>query len=268
MKVVPSVKLSILMPVYYGDTKSAFEDALRSITIDQTRFPDEVIIVQDGGLGFEVNIEMYNSMGFSMVHLVLEKNVGIVSALNFGLGAVTGDIVVRMDSDDIAEPNRLELTERVFKEDSDIDLFCGAIIEINKETGNEVYRRVKGFPLSKLLIRNPFFHPAVAFKLSSVINVGCYRQVNGFEDFDLWLRLNKNNANFAKSDDVVLKFSVSKSFFLRRSGLEYLIRELTFLKMIRREGLYNMYFFSNVLIRICLRMSPKIIFKMLYIHRS
>lgn len=261
------LKLSVLMPVYFGDTSSAFIRAFKSITIEQTRRPDEIVLVQDGVLGFNLSIADLNKYGVRINYIILEKNLGIVKALNVGLNAINGDIVVRMDSDDVAMPNRLELTERTFSSDSTIDLFCGSIVEFNADTGREIYRRVSNFPLSKYMLRNPFFHPAVAFRLSSVIKVGGYRDFNGFEDFDLWLRLYLANGNFVTTDVVVLRFTIDERFFLRRSGVKYLKREQNFLKIIDNQGLYEINYLSNLLIRYIIRLAPRALLKMIYIVR-
>lgn len=268
MQEASSLGMSVLMPLYFGDKEDAFIKAFESITVNQTRLPDEVVLVQDGPLSFDLDILKLRSYGVAVNHLVLEKNMGIVTALNKGLSVVQGEIVVRMDSDDIAMPSRLELTESKFISNDNVDLFCGSIVEIDSISNKKKLRRANCFPLSKYMIRNPFFHPAVSFKKSSVVAVGGYRQYGGFEDFDLWLRLYDANCRFLTSDEIVLQFNVTEEFFLRRSGFSYLIKELAFLRIVVKENLYDINYTSNFLIRVILRLAPKPLLKLLYRYRN
>ena len=42
---------SVLLPVYAGDRAGWVERAIRSVTVDQSRRPAELVIVQDGPVG-------------------------------------------------------------------------------------------------------------------------------------------------------------------------------------------------------------------------
>ena len=50
--------ISVLISVYYKENPSWFARALRSITLEQTRHPDEVVLVADGPLTEELEEEI------------------------------------------------------------------------------------------------------------------------------------------------------------------------------------------------------------------
>ena len=56
MQEASSLGMSVLMPLYFGDKEDAFIKAFESITVNQTRLPDEVVLVQDGPLSFDLDI--------------------------------------------------------------------------------------------------------------------------------------------------------------------------------------------------------------------
>ena len=102
---------SVLQPVYYKEKASHLYAALQSI-VNQTLLPDEVVLVKDGPLTEALecvidNFKQENLMDVKTV--VLEENVGLGLALQQGVLACKNSIIARMDSDDIALPNRFRL---------------------------------------------------------------------------------------------------------------------------------------------------------------
>lgn len=262
------MKTSVLMPVYYGDSEERFNSALRSITLDQTILPDEVVIVQDGPLDFKIPLKFLEEAGILCKLVVLEENCGIVEALNAGLTYLSDRIVVRMDSDDIALPRRLELTKQHFTSSPSLVLLCGSMYEHNIEDNYKRRRTPRGFPLSKYITRNPFFHPAVAYKCEAVTAVGSYRNYPGFEDFDLWLRLRLISDEYKILEEPMIMFTVAEDFYQRRSGYKYLRREIAYLRTIKSEHLYDINLSANIIFRLLLRLLPKQFINVLYKKRT
>ena len=107
------------------------------------------------------------------------------------------------------------------------------------------------------LLRNPFFHPATAYRKSSILKIGAYRSYIGFEDFDLWIRSYSAGFKMKSINDVVLKYRLSSSTIKRRGGFRYLLREIKFLRAIKQEKLVNMILLTNILIRLIIRLLPE-----------
>lgn len=100
------MKVSVLMPVYNGVLY--LQEAIDSI-LKQTYRDFELIIVDDGSSDDSAKIIRLNAeMDSRIVPLKNETNSGICVTLNKGLDAAQGEYIVRMDCDDISEPNRIE----------------------------------------------------------------------------------------------------------------------------------------------------------------
>jgi len=75
---------------------------------EQTRRPDEVVLVQDGPVPHELSAEIAHLAETSPVPVrlvVMDANQGLGPALDRGLSACRHDIVARMDTDDVSEPD-------------------------------------------------------------------------------------------------------------------------------------------------------------------
>ena len=104
-------RVSVLITVYDRVHPSDFALALRSI-YEQTRAPDEVVIVEDGPLTPE--LIQVSEMGSRLLAsrcrvgaISLEANVGSGPASDEGLQAITSGWIARLDADDVARPERL-----------------------------------------------------------------------------------------------------------------------------------------------------------------
>ena len=123
------MNLSVLLSVYNKENPSYLAKSLDSI-FSQTLFPTEVILVKDGPLNNELDsvIDLYVSQYPNLKVFSLLTNQGLGKALNEGLKHCSYDIVARMDTDDIAKPDRFEKQLAVFEKYSDIDV-VGAWID-------------------------------------------------------------------------------------------------------------------------------------------
>lgn len=101
------LRLSVVINNYnYG---RYVEECIQSV-IDQSRAADEIIIVDDGSTDNSVEI----IRRFEGVKLLCQPNGGQLSAMMTGVEAATGDILVFLDSDDIWNPDHLEIVEKTF----------------------------------------------------------------------------------------------------------------------------------------------------------
>ena len=119
------------MSVYYKEKAEYLKLALDSI-INQTLKPDEIVLVQDGKLTEElyaVITEYLQKYSDIFKTYALQQNQGLGKALNFGMQKCSYEIIARMDTDDIAEPNRFELQIKEFEQDKELMLCGGQIAE-------------------------------------------------------------------------------------------------------------------------------------------
>ena len=183
--------------------------------------------------------------------LRLPENVGLGRALNEGLKACRYDIVARMDSDDISLSDRCEKQLKTLTGQK-LDVVSGALVEFSdagrktqsacasdtharRGSGSGVTGEVPGntsdgrkrvLPQSQEEIlrfarrRNPFNHPCVMYRKSSVQKAGGYVHCEGFEDYHLWVRMLQSGMRGANLPDVILRMRVS-GMYERRGGLHY-----------------------------------------------
>ena len=126
------MNFSILISVYRNDKAEDFRIALQSITTEQTVKPIEVVLVVDGPVSDEINHVISEAVSVnSKLYKVIrfEQNQGLGIALQKGIEAASNDIVMRMDSDDIAVPDRFEIQYHFMIEHPNVVVCGGQIAE-------------------------------------------------------------------------------------------------------------------------------------------
>ena len=97
-------RYSVLMSVYKNDSPEFLSVALKSIYDDQTRKPDEIVVVFDGPLTDELIdvLRLFRKGKEDIVKYYPQKvNKGLGQALRVGTQKCSGDYIFRMDADDI-----------------------------------------------------------------------------------------------------------------------------------------------------------------------
>lgn len=254
---------SVLMSVYAKEKPEYLDRALRSITDDQELLPCEIVLVEDGPLTDELNdtIEKFVLKHKDMLKIVkLDENRGLGNALRIGLMHCTNDIVARMDSDDISLPERFKIQYKFFIEHN-FDVVGANTLDFYGNEDNIVgMRKVPEFHEDIVAYskkRSPVNHVAVMFKKSSVLNVGSYKEIKGFEDYYLWIRMIRNGYLFYNIQSPLLKVRTSKERITRRGSFKYLRTEVNFFKMLHEIGYINTVEYLNAIsIRALFRIVP------------
>jgi len=253
---------SVLLSLYKKELPFYLQQSLNSL-FSQTLLPDEIILVKDGPLTAELDavVSDYTARYPILKVVPLTKNQGLGKALNEGLKHCSYDLVARMDTDDIAKPDRFEKQMKVFEEYPELDL-VGAWIDEFEGTPQHVLsiRRVPETSeqiLAYCKKRNPVNHPVVMFRKSAVLAAGGYLHFPLFEDYYLWVRMLRNGAKFYNIQESLLYFRTSSDMFKRRGGWKYAMDELRFQSMMRKMGMIGWKrFVLNVSIRFPARIIP------------
>jgi len=232
------MNFSVLSSIYYKESPAHFNACMESIWDAQTLRPTEIILIEDGPLTPELDevIEQWqNKLVDTLCVKKLEKNVGLGKALNEGLKHCTNEWVFRMDTDDICTPDRFSKQVAFIKENPDVVLFGGQILEFNQDVSDahvlkavpENHNEIKAFAQN----RCPFNHMTVAYKKSVIIEVGGYQHHLFMEDYNLWLRVIGAGYKVANLPDVILFARVGNGMHARRKGLEYIKSEKQLLNL-------------------------------------
>lgn len=261
---------SVLMSCYFGDHPELLYEAVYSVGPNQVLEPDEIILVIDGPISFELEsvIRILQSEISYLKILRLRDNVGLGEALNCGLNFCSNEIIARMDSDDISLPNRFKIQINYFV-DLNLDLLSCYIQEFSEQS-----YQIREVPLSEISIRkslphrSPFNHVGAVFRKSKVIEAGGYETLLYKEDVSLWIRMlnGTNDLNIANLPVVLVKVRFDISNMLRRRGLRYLQSEFELLKLfLNLKGYYRLDVILMFMFRtVPARLAPVGILKYLY----
>lgn len=248
---------SVCISVYRNDKAEDFRIALQSITTKQTVKPSEVVLVIDGPVTDEINKVISESASATpeLYKIIrFEQNQGLGVALQEGMEAATNEIVMRMDSDDIAVPDRFEKQYQFMESNPNVAVCGGQIAEFIDEVDNIVGKRT--VPCSNEEIysymksRCAFNHMTVALRRSKIMEVGNYQPWFWNEDYYLWIRLMIEKCEFANLPDTLVNVRVGKEMYQRRGGMKYFRSEADIQKLMRQNDLISWprYWF-NVLVR-------------------
>jgi glycosyltransferase involved in cell wall biosynthesis len=119
------------MSIYYKETASNLNQCLESLA-GQTVPATEIIIVKDGNLTNELEqilTSWKNKLPLKIIGY--EENRGLAYALNYGLGYCSYDLVARMDTDDIALPERFEKQVKFMTNNPEIAVSSAWVEEID-----------------------------------------------------------------------------------------------------------------------------------------
>ena len=247
---------SVLMSVYKKENASFFRAAVDSM-LGQTVPPTEFVLICDGPMtdALETEITALKRRCTCLLKVVrIPECKGLGNALRTGLENCTCQIVARMDSDDLAVPNRMELQLARLEAHPEVAVVGGQIAEFQSTKEKVIaYRCV---PCSDNEIRkfasqrNPMNHMTVTFRRDAVLCAGNYRTFDRFEDYDLWARMLSRGYHMMNLDEVLVYARVAPDTYRRRGGLDYFYQTVQMQKHLRVCGLigYGEYW-RNLFVR-------------------
>jgi glycosyltransferase involved in cell wall biosynthesis len=183
------------------------ELAIRSV-FAQTITNWELLLVADGA---QPELEdRISQIEDSRVRLVSDpQNCGLAARLNQVAQMASGDVVFRMDADDLMHPRRLERTLQGMRR-HDAEVIGGRAYAVDAQTGIVGLFREGGMPADRagFLRSNAFTHPTVAGTRQWFRENPYDESMKRSEDKDLWLRTS-GHTRFAKLDEVLLFYRLA-----------------------------------------------------------
>jgi len=219
------MKYSVLMSVYRNDNPEHLALALKSIYEEQTRKPDEIIIVFDGPLTeklYNVLDDFKKDKSEVVRFIKQDNNSGLGEALRVGSEFCTGDYIFRMDSDDISDVRRFERQITYIEEHPDIDVLGSDIAEF--ESSIDESKRVRACPSKHNDIvnmgktRNPMNHVTVCIKRTALADSGGYENLLLVEDYYLWLKMIVSGFKFANLNETLVYVRIGNGFNEKRGS--------------------------------------------------
>lgn len=229
---------SVLLSVYQKEKPAYLRQALESVW-QQSQKPSEIVVVEDGLLTEEL-YQILTEFGEGcpvFVRCPIAENVKLGRALAYGVEHCSYDLIARMDTDDLALPQRFEKQCEYMMKHPEIDVVGGWIEEFDEKTS---YSAVKMMPeTSEEIIkyaryRNPLNHMTVMFRKEAVLAVGNYAHFPMLEDYHLWSRMLAKGMKMYNLPEVLVRMRVDDVTYQRRGGRMY-FQSYKHLRRMQRE---------------------------------
>lgn len=184
--------VSIIMGVY--NCADTLDEALESIRMQS--YPNwELILCDDGSTDDTLeHAQRFAEQCESAKVLRHSSNRGLAVALNTCLAVAEGELVARMDGDDLCDRRRLELLVSFLEENVDI-AFVSSAMSFFDDEGVWGQTHPAAFPSPRDLLRGaPYSHAGAVFRRDALVAIGGYSELprhNRVEDIRLWLDLTR-----------------------------------------------------------------------------
>lgn len=215
---MPAPAISIVMPFYNPGPYLA--QSIDSILRQQ--FSDfEFIILNDGSTdGSDATVRAYTDSRIRYIEN--DRNRGLVFTLNRGLQEARAPLLARMDADDIALPERLQVQFDYLQQHPEAGMVA-AVVELIDAQGHpmgfwkEDHDHTDSADIHTFLaVNNCIAHPSVLARTDLIRSLG-YREEQGeAEDYDLWLRWVSAGHSIHKINRVLLQHRILPKSFTRQ----------------------------------------------------
>lgn len=243
------------MSLYIKEKPEFLKECLDSL-LAQTVLPNEIVIVKDGPLTDELEstLKEYCDKNENLYKFVpLETNRGLGLALAEGILHCSNELIARMDTDDIAVPDRFELQLKEFGNNPDLDICGGHIAEFETDPNISIAERKVPLTQSEIIEyqkkRSAFNHVTVMFKKSKVLEAGNYKDAPLMEDDMLWVDMLLSGAKCLNIDKYLCVVRTNRDMVARRGGLKYYKKYKNARKKIYKTGFisYWQYKKTNII---------------------
>ena len=203
--------ISVVIPTF--NREKVLKRAIDSV-VSQTYDNWELIVVDNCSVDNTENL--VHSYENPKIKINSIENDGVIGlSRNVGIHEAKGHLIAFLDSDDWWDCIKLESILNNFDEKIDIIYHdCYVVTDSSKRLTN--CRILKGDVLSDFLENgNALVNSSVVAKKQSLHEVGCFseeKEVVGWEDYHLWLKLAENNCVFSSYSSPFQEF-VRLSFF-------------------------------------------------------
>jgi glycosyltransferase involved in cell wall biosynthesis len=242
--------ISVLLPAY--NAEKFLKEALDSI-INQTYSNFECIVINDGST--DKTQEIIDAYADPRIKCILHKeNKGLIESLNEGILSAKGVYIVRMDADDIAFENRIQVQVDYMESNPQIAAVGSHAIFFNENKASPIenwaldQKTNTQSEIKKTLIwENCLIHPSMCFRTNVVKHLLYDLNQKNYEDYDLWLRMIANKYAISKINEPLLYYrvqlhSITQSS-IRKSNfyLSKVIVKIRFLRNCISKANFNLF---------------------------
>lgn len=209
---MPSPLASVLLP--YRDSAATIDEALRSVLAERG-VAIEVLAIDDGSTDAGPAIVAAIARADPRVVPIATGGVGIAAALARGAALSRGELVARMDGDDVSLPGRIEAAAALLESDPSLGVAATQVEGFPESAVGEGLRRYIAWQNSlitpadharELFVESPVCHPSVVIRRAALEAAGGFADVRWAEDYDLWLRIDAAGFGLAKVPRVLFRW--------------------------------------------------------------
>lgn len=219
--------ISVIMGVYNQWDRESLQQAVRSI-LQQTFTEWEFIIYDDGSCPeAAAYIQELKELDSRILLIGREENHGLAFSLNACIDHARGNYIARMDADDIADPERLQI-QYSFLEHHPEYAWCGCNTKLFDENGVWGFRRMPEQPEYRDYLKySPYVHPTVMYRREIFEQGDGYRageETLRCEDYEIFMRLRRHGLKGYNIQQFLFSYREDKESFRKRK-MKYRINE-------------------------------------------
>ena len=214
---MPARRISVLLP--FRDAEATLAEAMSSV-LDDLSADDELVSIDDGSS--DASAAIASAIAERDARVVLTSSggtaaiaAGIANALNRGVEAASGDLLGRMDADDVSLRGRFAAERELLESDARLAA-VGVQVEPFPAPGAGMQRYLAwqnslvtpSDHAGAIFVEAPLCHPTALIRRSALEHVGGFRELAWPQDYDLWLRLDAAGFALAKVPRVLFRWRI------------------------------------------------------------
>jgi len=206
-------EVTVGIPFYKNSNVVHLSAAIDSV-LSQKLLPQEIHLIQDGPVTkpLEDLVKQYIERYSYIKHILNVENMGLAQAINISILNSTSKYYARMDSDDIAHPDRFIKQVSFLENNLNIDILgTWAFVFENELPSKNCSIRI--MPVANKEIhelfhyQNPLIHPSVMFRRNVFAKIGLYDIKFPSEcDLELWARALKLEIGISNLSEPLLYY--------------------------------------------------------------
>jgi len=218
-------KVSVVLPFF--NAEKTLKRAIESIS-SQTLRNFECILINNNSTEGSEDIALKETKKDKRFILIQEHNQGVMFASNTGSLNSRGKYIARMDADDWAYPNRLQLQADFLDTNPSYGAVAGVVEHISHSINTKGFARyvewvnsVQTYPeiLNSRFIESPIANPSAMWRKTVEEKHGMYKSGDFPEDYEMWLRWLSEGVKIKKLNEPVLKWYDSDTRVTRTQSI-------------------------------------------------
>ncbi len=218
-------KISVILPFY--NAEKTIDRAIKSIA-EQSYSDFECILIDNNSTDKSSAIAKEWAKRDNRFILITEEKQGVAFASNTGFNFAKGEYIARMDADDFAFPERLQVQMDFLNNNPTYGAVSGLVEYIPHSEFTDGFKRYVNWSNSiitydditkKQFVEMPIVNPTAMWRRETADKLGMYRSGDFPEDYEMWLRWLSKGIKIAKVSSTVLKWYDSEKRLTRTNSI-------------------------------------------------